>query len=456
MKNKPFEDELRERFADYESSADFEQLWGQLDDRRRRRVIPFWWWLGSASAILLVVLAIGWWQRPAAICVDLGAFPIPATTVSLNTSDTVIKGNSIIIKNQMNVPTSTEAEEVDLARTNDVKNLQSSTELTTINIINGTIDSTASNKSTMRSRFAVENRGIERANTTVVTPPTKSLPNELPTEIKTPKNKIISPLLTQSIKPFFYPKMHFKSSVQPFYNPSYVRWWLDVRIFYGKNFRELQTDNLALLERRLATEQPLDAISGSVQLRYYFNQKLYMQTGVRYQQHTTKLTENTNRTFTEMRDNALVEIIQYTDGSREEVRGQAEVEITETVERTLYNQYRSWSIPLTVGTEIKLAKKWYWNAGVGLNYHFSQRQDGQIYLNATDFLPAEMNSVDYHTTHQFSMLGQLETRFLLANKLMFIIGIEGQLPLQNLRRTGEIIEKYSLLQGTVGVQIPLR
>ena len=103
----------------------------------------------------------------------------------------------------------------------------------------------------------------------------------------------------------------------------------------------------------LTGENPLDIISvNALYEKHFLNKRIYLKTGINFDQFVNKTKSTTQQNLTESRDNQLIAVNHYQNGTIENVFGTTNVSEIEMTTEKNFNKYRLISIPIIIGYDI--------------------------------------------------------------------------------------------------------
>ena len=292
---------LNEKSEDYHPHFDVDQAWDRLDRarrRRKRRPIIFWW----SGTVLAIGLVIGIAYKHSAHK-TLDAIGIPE------------KRNTLEAKSLLNKEVSTASPL--MAASSEIPRSVKSSKTATY---------------TPKNRLLPPLEKIDYAvskNISIKIPPIRMAEKEAP-ELS---SKAI-PLLHPSNNPTITPIDLDLSIALP-------KWKISAFGSYGRSLSPAIVDSNQTVE-------PFDYWQTAIHAERWFG-KLYAFSGLDFIQFNNKYELTHVETSFEWREGQLVQIIQYPDGTEEEVFDNGMVQITENTSVNAWQRYRYLSIPLGVG-----------------------------------------------------------------------------------------------------------
>ncbi len=216
--------------------------------------------------------------------------------------------------------------------------------------------------------------------------------------VNSSKTDIITPLSNNVLQPFNYdtPSVAitedymspFKDKISCYsYGPSKLK--ISGLLYYGPggSLRSLKTNDEemnTLVEERKNSEVVLENHRAGLQLKATTNSGIYFKAGLERSIINEKFQQFSTDTTMEIRQ-VIVEIIEYPDGSTDEVYGDQLVTIISRKEWKKYNQFKTFDLTAIVGYE-RTIKKWKYAVEGGVIYNFNTEFDGTI-LNDVSLQP---------------------------------------------------------------------
>lgn len=152
--------------------------------------------------------------------------------------------------------------------------------------------------------------------------------------------------------------------------------------------RELASDSLGgWIDRRLATEEVLEAYSADVSLGYAFHKNWQIRAGLGYTQINTafSLLETSSRVDTAV---GLQTIIFNPDSTVDSIMGPIEIYETTQRRREIYNSFRQWELPILVNYEAAFGRMSL-IAEAGARLRFSRSWEGSLLNNSDEVVSLE-------------------------------------------------------------------
>ena len=233
--------------------------------------------------------------------------------------------------------------------------------------------------------------------------------------------------------------------------------WLGLTANYGKSFKNLSTKDSGLVDLVQFQNQHIQALD-AYSINLFIERKtrgvLFWRAGAFFNHRTDRLTDQFTRSSTETRPDQLVEIIRKPDGTEEQVFGEGDVYIYESIQNTNYLRYQQISLNLQAGLKLPLSKSIDLNLFAGLAYALQLSQKGQTISSIEQRGSySELANLPYKTAGLIQGQAGLELNYKLNKKTQFVIGTLGSLDINNLQQTSSgIIEKHQF----AGIQIGLK
>jgi len=236
--------------------------------------------------------------------------------------------------------------------------------------------------------------------------------------------------------------------------------WLRVGVAYG-HFTKKRTvfdpEQIDYARRFGEAEKALDIKQVEISLKKYLSPQWYLQGGIGYALLTSKFYAVSTSTYTKTLSDQLIKTIYYPDGSFEEVRGELEIPVEQMRIRTVYNRTHLLHVPVLTGWEWPLARKWRLGLATGLHYNYLLNVNGVNYASNTSLGTYEnLKTSDYDNRHLFQWSGQVEVRYQLNKQLSGYLGLRINRALNQLEhsRIGAT-EKWHISTLGLGLEIGL-
>lgn len=467
MRQDWFDKKLADSFEDFDSNMDFEMAWeGMEAKRKKKKKRGFAFWLSSMG--VLVLLSIG-------------------------TAFYFFENENVTVVEQIS--------ESELTRKKELKNeeglfdmvekINSQEKRSAKNENNKVADSKTKkieNKIPETTFNLVENKIapktiVEKAKTSKLHPSfNENSQNEIVAlEIKNEKS--IDPITsnnkeieTPSLALDFAKRQQTPPSLFPFdLNPDFVAksnldkfllknknrrnkmfFTIGASIAYGLNghsFNAINVDQEIWVNARNENEKPLDAVYADLFVKKYFNKNVYLQTGIGCLHSTTRFEHIENDEYTELMDGQLVEIVQYLDGTQEEIYGEGEVLFKDEITTTAYNRNQSVLLPILFGIDFPLNKKVGIDFSAGAAISLFSKISGQIISDENTIESyIDLNNLAYKK--QGVLYGQanagvyfnLNKNWQLAGGLQTLVGLNNQM-----KKESGVEEKMRFLGGRISL-----
>ncbi|MEO1263636.1 MAG: hypothetical protein AAFZ15_32790 [Bacteroidota bacterium] len=227
-------------------------------------------------------------------------------------------------------------------------------------------------------------------------------------------------------------------------------------ISYGYFFRSLNATSANRkdwIDRRLETEKTLDAVYADVFFRKYISLNLFLQTGVGYLQHTTRLEDYFENNDWKTMDGQLVQIIRRPDGTEEEIYGESEVFVTEKNSVIKYQKNRSVLLPVLFGIDVPVTKKSGFTFSLGAAVSIATEYSGLTISEngiSGNYVPIEVFS--YKKRGLFYGQGNAAFYFDLNKKWKVSGGLQTMVGLNNqVEEMSGIEEKFRYVGGRIAI-----
>lgn len=207
--------------------------------------------------------------------------------------------------------------------------------------------------------------------------------------------------------------------------------------------------------KTLTDEIPLDVFSIQLFYQKYLSKKIYLKTGVAYQQFTNKLESDTTKRYTQLMDDQIILVNQYADGRTENVYGTAEVETIERTQYQIFNKYRFLSVPILFGVELFPFKKNSLQVESGFSATIFSQFDGRFLADSPTTTFNELATLDLKNTGLFHALlaVQWNVRPFNNSDWTLFLKYQGNLQLNDLSNSASLnIEKFHVQQLFMGLK----
>jgi hypothetical protein len=444
MKQEWFDKKIANEMQDFDSFMDFESAWKAIEAKRnkkKKRAIYFW--LTCLGLLAVSGLAISFYltgnnektisnnqhsitqeinepifeNNKKNIVDENSAIKIESTPLSENTP----KKGGILINHNNNLS----------AKIKHDNNLK----IETISIKN------------KNELLITENKSIdELKDNTETTPNYQSIPapsakankykekHTLPNALFTPNFYVRYSGKKILVNTIVEDEFNFTSSNKPT-----IQWGMDLA--FGKYFRQLSaTENTITdwVNTRQQLETPLDAFYAGIYLKKYFSERFFLQPGLGFLQHTARFEEFSKRNYSELVDDQLIEIIQYSDGTEDRIYGDQTANFTETQLITSYQKSRSSLLQIMAGLDFPFNKKAGVNLSVGASISLFTSISGKTiekelqagkYENLTNFGYKKSGQLYGHGNA--GIYFDLNKNWKLSSGIQTMIGLNNQVKKEN-------------------------
>jgi len=208
----------------------------------------------------------------------------------------------------------------------------------------------------------------------------------------------------------------------------------------------------------LEEESSLDAISTNLLYHKYLSKKLYLSTGISFDQFTTRLETVNTQNYTESRDNQIIRTDEYQNGLVEETLGIGEVAISEKTTFEIYNRYKFVSVPLILGLELSPSGRSSFQIEGGMSASILSQFDGKVLATNSTEIFNDLNSLDLKKQGMLGGLFGLQWNYIpVKNKdWKLFLKYQGYFQLNKLSDSPDLnIDKFNAHQFFVGVKYEL-
>jgi hypothetical protein len=187
----------------------------------------------------------------------------------------------------------------------------------------------------------------------------------------------------------------------------------------ANKFLKTRDDGFATYrEKRIKTENHLEAFSSSIAYNAKHRSGLFFSTGLDYCQIDKKFRDIDSFDILKSGD-GVINVITKPDGTTIEERGKKEIIEHKTWDKKIYNYYFFFDIPLSVGYAGKI-KKINYEVSSGISYNIAFLKKGQI-IGINQY-PVDINKESgiFKTQTGLSLISGLKVLVPYKNKMFFI------------------------------------
>jgi hypothetical protein len=430
------EHRLNERFEGMEHPFDAEAAWQQLEDQSEKaKESGFaWWWLGGITLGVILVLGVG----------QLGIAP---------TSSTGGESPARMIPTKRSVPQATTPKKGSLS--SPIASIQ---DMPITGLPSAAMEATEIS--------ATLSSTISRTNSE----PLNLLPNTpndglVPPPLVAPKEDL---LLIPSLNPKTFSlegslpdlqnasvsadgqALNFQEEPKKTKRPPSSLTWSGG---YGITQAILSAESTPL-----ASVQGVDHWQAGISYRRSMSDHFWLEGGIAYRQFTTKVSAQDTIFRAETQEDQLIQVIQYPDGTSEEIYGPLDVMVREITQRQHWQQHSSLELQLLAGYQADLGTRWHWSFGTGISwgYVLSRQGIGQNPLNPSSW--QDLRTLSYRNTTPFRWIGVTDLSFQWSETWGFFLGVQGGWDLSNQWQAsspdiqGGMDQRFKWATGTIGLR----
>jgi len=162
------------------------------------------------------------------------------------------------------------------------------------------------------------------------------------------------------------------------------------------------------LAERESTMKHLEVLKAGLLFKYNLNQNLYIKSGIEYDQIREKFETTLITTDKEINPMAVIAYTITMEGDTLPVHGPGETTVIRTTEWRKYNKYHSFNVPVIIGYEAPLSKRWDYFGEAGIFYNLKFSYDGKLLDTNNDVVSGENFFV---SNTGISLYGGLGLRF---------------------------------------------
>ncbi len=198
----------------------------------------------------------------------------------------------------------------------------------------------------------------------------------------------------------------------------------------------------------LSTENPLDVISTNLFLeKRLFTDRLYLKTGINFDQFVNRIETTTEVDLTETLDNQLITVNHFQNGTTQEIFGTAKVQTIKKTSTKNFNRYRLISVPLILGFDMISSKR----ASIQLEGGVARSIFG--FHSGTDF---DLIESDFEKQGVWQGLYGLNLNYNLGRNLNIFSSVKGNYHLNTIGKSDQLkMEKFRFYQIQLGLRFKL-
>ena len=200
-------------------------------------------------------------------------------------------------------------------------------------------------------------------------------------------------------------------------------------------------------------EKAIDGTSASLHYKKYLSPKSYLKTGLNIDKYTTRLEGVSTHSYTQVEDGQIIERYFNSDGTFDSVLGEAEVSIEETTEYHLYNRYQFVSIPVIFGLEVLERQRSYFAVEGGISASLISNYEIKEFDGVNTF--NSMENLQLRKAGLLSGLAAISWHYqpLQSNKLDVFCRVGSRFQLNDLSDVGDYnVQRFNALNFGLGVQ----
>ncbi len=376
-----FEKDIRDMFVDLEVPIDTNELWRGIERKldKKDKKYPLWWFLIPLILLPLITYTV-FTQTKSSEKINSKNTSI---VNSINTSQNPDNEKQIVIAKHDNKTKNSSSQEAEVDK-NEVKssgaNLQKQSFVDNKSIAKkNKIRNKNARKNTVINDISYVQKEIKK-NTLLMSNGTK----EKRLDFNIFKlNHVINSL--EKSKHFELELLDFKpvqNEIKTKEKKKSGSWnkSLDIGIgfaFVDKLLKERDNNYLLYREKRESTEAYLEAINSNIALNFKNESGFFISTGVNYTQIDERFTSKDSAELVSSKDNAVIQEITESDGSKTTIRSQKDVVQFIKWDKVIYNYYHFVDIPVSVGYAFG-KNKWNFEISSGISYDIAFFKRGQI------------------------------------------------------------------------------
>lgn len=405
----------KEVFDGAESPMDLDAAWSALEAKRKpkRRFAFFWWW--GAGLVLLVVAALAFWPQP-----TIDAFRIPGADLSTQANWT----NSSV------APVATEMKE----------NLNTNTRV----IPNITSNSTS--KPGAINSLAQNQIGFDRIENRIkMQLPTRASLRNLP------------PLPPSNILQVQHPISTIRSAdpAMEIIPPTSSGWSIGFGLSYAKSFRTLSANDPDIqdwLNKRADGEEILDQQQFQMYVEKALGKQFFVRLGYRFNNRVDRLEEQIAFENIVFIEDQLLEVVNFADGSTEEIYGPLELTEFNRAGITNYQRTQTHSLDFSVGYALSLNARLRTRWTLGASYGFFNQKRGRSYAKDLDIgTYSAFAANDFRSSGVWEALASWEVAYAVPGGIDLTAGLSAGTMLNSVAQN-KWTERYHFVGGSIGLR----
>ena len=422
MSHERFEQHIRDTLRGHPSPMDKAAFWEALERKRKRKRRLFFFWLPLGLLTIGAVLLIQWYQPPLdPVVIDTAGVVTPSPGEAESISDITGFAETRVQDGVLTEKTSTR-DEPKISVVSEGERPQETERLVQANSVIGHSSDPKMSATTIASSQE-KAADMEMLIGTPFTFPEAPETEYVPFTPVVPLDRIMFLLefdnsIPEDILPD--PENPVAGNVLPASNP--LRFSFGLSGGAGQPLMALTTPEpdegtLAFLEARQNTERPLEVLQAGADLLIEHQSGLGLRTGLEYRQFATRFdySEDSERFYSD--SSAVVRILEYPDGSREEIIGAVNVmELTNRKVRH-YNYFRFLEIPVAVRYRFSIGTSLNLFVEGGASFNIWKQFNGKI-LDAESLEPQMLETMDVYTSGglQPELFGSIGVQYGLRDR----------------------------------------
>ena len=412
-----FEKDIRDMFADYELHIDSDEIWPGIEkklNKNKRKKRFLWWWFTP----LLLLLPLGFFLTGNKLEKNQSV----KNSQELGSADTTENSN-----NSISLKTDTDFDNNNANYRTDLNDSERNENQTTARKPN-TKKSPAINMQDQIIKIAPEKIAwiaTEKIKKDISDSNNPSIEINLNQSIQ--KAFYITDLLKTLIRPFNYERnlvLRIKNTPKTLEKKIITKKWdksMDFALGFAlvnKFLNAKETSFNQYKEKRLATESHLEALTAGAKFQVKHKSGIFINTGLSYSQIDEKFSSFDSVDILKTGE-GIINILTKPDGTQIEERGKKDVIEHRTWDKTIYNYYFFFDLPVNIGYAGKI-KNVNYEISSGVAYNLGFMKKGQI-LGIYNY-PVSINKENgiYKTRSGFSFNSGIKLLIPYKNHQFFI------------------------------------
>lgn len=230
-------------------------------------------------------------------------------------------------------------------------------------------------------------------------------------------------------------------------------WQIDILYSYGISSGKLEGTSMSINDR-LSNERYIDAQELGIYVSYPLGSKVFVRSGIEYNQHLKNYKKNFNYEYTEEREDVLLEVIYKNDGTTEYVRGPGRIKVIDSGNVNTYHRHMTVAVPLEIGYNILSQRNLSvrYTGGFSIGYGFAS---GYSVYDEANAVSTQITNLGYQSGINVAAKSAIGLQTKLTESLDFNLGINVSVDLTDRNRLTTDEEKFNRMGFFTGVSFRL-